>query len=235
MGRFINADSYLSTGQGLVGNNMYSYCCNDPINLVDLYGFSGIWYYLFRDSQFGFIHNLVELHISSHSNRILVSELVIYSGAARADLVDSNTGEVWEIKSGAGPGPTARALLAQTQARSYIGGKGKRNNMPITITQLGSENAFEGKFTISCMDKTYLVTYETPAAGVILYYVTDTSYQENVNYSYQPVYLEDYHMNLSSMHTLSIPSPNNSFGKNIIGCTLLACGASFVMKNFNDL
>ena len=34
-GRFINADSYVSTGQGLLGNNMFAYCANDPINLVD--------------------------------------------------------------------------------------------------------------------------------------------------------------------------------------------------------
>ena len=30
-GRFINADGYASTGQGLLGNNMYVYCGNNPI------------------------------------------------------------------------------------------------------------------------------------------------------------------------------------------------------------
>ena len=33
--RFINADSYVSTGQGLLGYNMYAYCKNDPIRYVD--------------------------------------------------------------------------------------------------------------------------------------------------------------------------------------------------------
>ena len=37
-GRFINADAYISTGQGLTGNNMFAYCGNDPINRKDLNG-----------------------------------------------------------------------------------------------------------------------------------------------------------------------------------------------------
>ena len=35
VGRFINADGYLSTGQGILGKNMYSYCGNNPVNMVD--------------------------------------------------------------------------------------------------------------------------------------------------------------------------------------------------------
>ena len=36
--RFINADSYVSTGQGLLGYNMFAYCGNNPVNYVDLTG-----------------------------------------------------------------------------------------------------------------------------------------------------------------------------------------------------
>ena len=35
MGRFINADAYTSTGQGLLGNNMFAYCNNNPVFRVD--------------------------------------------------------------------------------------------------------------------------------------------------------------------------------------------------------
>jgi len=33
--RFINADAYMSTGQGITGNNMFAYCNNNPVNYSD--------------------------------------------------------------------------------------------------------------------------------------------------------------------------------------------------------
>lgn len=38
IGRFINADGLVSTGQGILGNNMFMYCNNDPVNLCDYVG-----------------------------------------------------------------------------------------------------------------------------------------------------------------------------------------------------
>ena len=38
MGRFINADSMASTGHGVLGNNMFSYCVNNPVNYSDTSG-----------------------------------------------------------------------------------------------------------------------------------------------------------------------------------------------------
>ena len=37
-GRFINADGLLSTGQGVLGYNMFAYCMNNPENMVDFDG-----------------------------------------------------------------------------------------------------------------------------------------------------------------------------------------------------
>ena len=42
-GRFINADGYASTGQGLLGNNMYAYCLNCATNGIDPNGEDAIW------------------------------------------------------------------------------------------------------------------------------------------------------------------------------------------------
>ena len=39
--RFINADSYASTGQGFVGVNMFAYCGNSPIGRIDI---GGCWW-----------------------------------------------------------------------------------------------------------------------------------------------------------------------------------------------
>ena len=38
VGRFINADGYISTGQGTVGSNMFAYCLNNPVNFQDVDG-----------------------------------------------------------------------------------------------------------------------------------------------------------------------------------------------------
>ena len=37
-GRFINADGLVDTGTGLLGNNMFSYCNNNPVNMCDKNG-----------------------------------------------------------------------------------------------------------------------------------------------------------------------------------------------------
>ena len=37
-GRFLNADVFVSTGQGILGNNMFAYCRNNPINGRDPLG-----------------------------------------------------------------------------------------------------------------------------------------------------------------------------------------------------
>ena len=39
-GRFVNADGYVSTGQGILGNNMFAYCGNNPISRIDSLGSS---------------------------------------------------------------------------------------------------------------------------------------------------------------------------------------------------
>ena len=38
LGRFLNADTFVSTGQGLLGNNMFAYCLNNPIVYSDVSG-----------------------------------------------------------------------------------------------------------------------------------------------------------------------------------------------------
>jgi len=38
IGRFINADALVATGQGLLGNNMFAYCNNNPVNYLDSTG-----------------------------------------------------------------------------------------------------------------------------------------------------------------------------------------------------
>ena len=39
-GRFINADGFVSTGQGILGSNMFAYCENNPVNESDSSGYA---------------------------------------------------------------------------------------------------------------------------------------------------------------------------------------------------
>ena len=45
--RFINADSYASTGQGFIGYNMFAYCGNNPIVFLDCRGYKKKHMFLF--------------------------------------------------------------------------------------------------------------------------------------------------------------------------------------------
>ena len=46
IGRFINADGYVTTGQGILGFNMYAYCMNNPVMFSDLTGCMGVLTFL---------------------------------------------------------------------------------------------------------------------------------------------------------------------------------------------
>jgi RHS repeat-associated protein len=41
IGRFISADALMSTGQGVLGYNMYAYCLNNPASMSDPSGYYG--------------------------------------------------------------------------------------------------------------------------------------------------------------------------------------------------
>ena len=38
VGRFISADAFVSTGQGILGNNMFAYCGSNPVRNADRTG-----------------------------------------------------------------------------------------------------------------------------------------------------------------------------------------------------
>ena len=49
VGRFINADAFASTGQGILGTNMFAYCRNNPVVEKDSYGGIPKCCYLLQD------------------------------------------------------------------------------------------------------------------------------------------------------------------------------------------
>jgi RHS repeat-associated protein len=103
-GRFISADVYMDTQDGILGTNMYAYCQNDCVNLVDPTGAK------LGKSE---IHNAVQEHIRRSDSFMYATEKwvawtiaggvdqngnpVTQSGLGRIDLIRYDTGEIWEV------------------------------------------------------------------------------------------------------------------------------------------
>ena len=82
--RFINADGYVSTGQGFNGNNMYAYCGNNPIGRIDEDGewFKAVW---------GAIKGVAKQFVSDVTERVITGKwdfsFAEYIGAAAGGAV----------------------------------------------------------------------------------------------------------------------------------------------------
>ena len=77
-GRFINADGYITTGQGVLSYNMFAYCLNNPVMYIDPSGelpFEGLLEKIFS-------HPIVQ--------RILSGKLLPYDSADEAAIAFSN-------------------------------------------------------------------------------------------------------------------------------------------------
>ena len=179
--RFLNADAFVSTGQGELGNNMFAYCLNAPVLWVDQSGTRvDIWPILFEDHYPGAIHKAVQAHIIASG---LVSMELYLPGVGFADIYNPESHEIWEIKHGGYATETqhSRVNEAMNQITKYISNKSE------ILLQVGHAGAFSGKFYINCGAKSYLITYETPEPGVILYFVQQmNNLQTNPAFAYVP-------------------------------------------------
>ena len=76
VGRFITADGYVSTGQELLGTNMYAYCGNNPINRFDSTGH-------FWSEIFGFANTA-----ASEIGKAMGIMLPVYAGCGGVAVAD---------------------------------------------------------------------------------------------------------------------------------------------------
>ena len=153
---------------------------------MDFDGNASFWYFLIIDSDFGFIHRMVQREIALKYN--VSKELWVSKGGekvGRVDIMRSN-GSIWEVKHGTNNPIVrkARMIAAKWQAEQYLGAKADRND--VAASNLGEVGAFSGSFMVECRGQMYLVTYETPADGVILYYVQETQKSGKPDYVYVP-------------------------------------------------
>ena len=89
VGRFLNADAFVSTGQGFTGNNMFAYCGNNPVSRVDENGmFFGLILELFTIAV-TLAATEVALVTSTASLVATTAAATVYAGAKVAAIAAS--------------------------------------------------------------------------------------------------------------------------------------------------
>ena len=162
--RFINADVYASTGQSMIGHNMFAYCYNDPVDNCDMEGMSPS---VVID---GMVHDRVLDHICIWNSSLTRRNTYIYyngkniwGGFGYCDLYNKYTGEVWELKKS-----TVPTWKAQRQLSKYIGGRLKHNkslNLTLPYTTIIPTRTFEFSTGLDI----YYVWYWYEGDGVLRY------------------------------------------------------------------
>ena len=124
LGRFLNADALVSTGQGLLGNNMFAYCLNNPVVGHDPTG-------ELTDAQ---IHDsvlaaiILNYMIEGYYGLSMVDTMIYYNGKniwngwGFCDLYDTQTGEVWELKKDSSS-YSCTTKQAKKQLGKYVNGR----------------------------------------------------------------------------------------------------------------
>ena len=95
IGRFINADAFPSTGQGLTGNNMFAYCGNNPVCRQD--GFGTFWEAVLGAALGGGIAGALIGAVSHLVSCGLSGEEVTVSGLLAATMTGAVTGAIGAV------------------------------------------------------------------------------------------------------------------------------------------
>ena len=168
--RFINADSYASTGQGITGCNMFAYCGNNPIVRTDDSG---------QAYTPGQIHDFVIDDIckndpnkegSREENKVIYPKPILFSTYGYCDLYDNITGEVWELKRFSGAA-SCQFVYAYAQLSNYVSGKlAKKPHIPL---KFGGDKTIISSNVFTKPDNDgegiYVIGYWDTGVGVLFY------------------------------------------------------------------
>lgn len=114
IGRFISADNYPSTGQGLLGNNMFAYCGNNPISRADD---GGEFWNIVIGAVAGAIASAVSELVSQVINHVATGEDIDWGDVATSAAGGAVYGGVM-----AATGSNMAASIASTATTSVING-----------------------------------------------------------------------------------------------------------------
>ena len=178
IGRFINADGLISINTSPVCNNLFVYCCNNPILYIDETG----QYY----TQ-GQIHDLVVKDICEKNEKESTGTYIVYdipifrnksnkkkgklSTYGFCDFFDSTTGEAWEVKRFGG-GPTCSIEAATIQLSNYVYNGTLKYFPELELTMGGNHSQIADSWFFkqdSDGEGTYFVYYWDTGFGIVYY------------------------------------------------------------------
>ena len=168
-GRFINADMFVSTGQGILGSNMYAYCLNDPVNSNDPSGADPFGILTWIDKAI--IHLMVQIKCAIEN--VWAKEVYVKGeqGKGFVDLLDPINREYYEIKSEKGikDSRTFRQIDKYENAKiqSSWGNNFKTPAVPIGATITAGKKEIEGDFHYGIYD----IEYHLVQPGLIGYFI----------------------------------------------------------------
>ena len=162
MQRFISADVVVGKVGSVNGHNLYAYCGNEPVALLDDTGC--FWK--------GIFHHAVQEHIMSNNEGIVMEVPVrLWWKIGRIDLYDTHSHECWEIK------PASRYWIRKgiVQLGAYLTGKIDLSASRFAQVAYDGEQLktgsprFSGTFLHTTELGTYEIRYASVEQGVIIY------------------------------------------------------------------
>ncbi|MBV1709920.1 MAG: RHS repeat-associated core domain-containing protein [Erysipelothrix sp.] len=153
--RFISADSVIAdVGGDIQGNNLYSYCFNNPINMSDP---SGHWP---QGLHLNYFHNLVRDKVAA--GKYLTEVYVInITRKGFLDIYDPISNSFWEVK----PDNAYGRLTGPRQIRRYE----SSTIVDEDVIFRGSPERGPAIYAGTINDGVFLITYHSPSPGLILY------------------------------------------------------------------
>ena len=119
--RFVNADSHLGFRGEIFAHNVYTYCVNSPVCLLDNDGL--VWTMGAYEPYYGFYHSEVQKWIVAHNVGVAME---VSTSTGRIDLYNVCSHEIYEVK----PDRPEHIEAGKAQLKRYM-----RGNLP---TQLGN-------------------------------------------------------------------------------------------------
>ena len=181
IGRFINADGCITTGQGIQGYNMFAYCGNNPVNRVDPTGmfwssikntFSKAW-----NKVKTWVKNTfsVDAKVSTDVPLIDMGEIVnLEVGIRETTITENNTNNFKPISL-----YTSTEISGVTGTSSAIGIK---NNMLKTDVSIGTDGISYSKANTFLFNETSM-TYSITTEGRLKYEYGYIITWDNVEYT----------------------------------------------------